>query len=137
MHTGFVICVGNPFDGLKLYGAADGFPFTDHDEAVEIAEKLFKADEWCVVGINSVADIVGGAGTWVECERCEEEYDEDTGEGYCGLCPECADATDSSYVCLQCAWGGCIDDFTGGYKKNAGTLTCPNCRSTDIYKDDV
>ena len=25
------------------------------------------------------------------CERCGEVYDEAGGDGYCGLCPSCAD----------------------------------------------
>jgi rubredoxin len=25
------------------------------------------------------------------CERCGEVYDEASGDGYCGLCPSCAD----------------------------------------------
>lgn len=28
------------------------------------------------------------------CERCGQVYDEAKGDGYCGLCPPCADATD-------------------------------------------
>jgi len=28
------------------------------------------------------------------CRACEEVYDEGTGEGYCGLCPSCADASE-------------------------------------------
>lgn len=26
-----------------------------------------------------------------DCERCGTTYDEACGEGYCGLCPDCAD----------------------------------------------
>lgn len=29
-----------------------------------------------------------------DCECCGETYDETSGEGYCGLCPSCADATE-------------------------------------------
>jgi predicted Zn-ribbon and HTH transcriptional regulator len=30
----------------------------------------------------------------VDCERCGLVYDEACGEGYCGLCPTCADETE-------------------------------------------
>lgn len=29
-----------------------------------------------------------------DCERCGDAYDEANGDGYCGLCPACADATE-------------------------------------------
>jgi hypothetical protein len=28
------------------------------------------------------------------CDRCRKVYDEASGDGYCGLCPSCADATE-------------------------------------------
>lgn len=30
-----------------------------------------------------------------ECETCSDPYDEAAGDGYCGLCPSCADTTDA------------------------------------------
>lgn len=30
----------------------------------------------------------------VECSECGEIYDEARGDGYCGLCPSCADASE-------------------------------------------
>lgn len=30
----------------------------------------------------------------IKCYRCGKEYDEDKGDGYCGLCPKCADETE-------------------------------------------
>lgn len=36
----------------------------------------------------------------VVCERCGERYDEERGDGYCGLCPSCADATEPN--CVEC-----------------------------------
>lgn len=58
METGWMICVGNPVDGFKFYGGADGSPFGFHDEAVEAAERHFgkDADPWCIVPLNSVSD---------------------------------------------------------------------------------
>jgi hypothetical protein len=32
--------------------------------------------------------------TAIVCSRCSETYDETRGDGYCGLCPACADATE-------------------------------------------
>jgi len=29
------------------------------------------------------------------CDRCGDVYDEARGDGYCGLCPSCADATET------------------------------------------
>lgn len=31
----------------------------------------------------------------VTCERCGATYEEERGDGYCGFCPSCADATDN------------------------------------------
>lgn len=31
---------------------------------------------------------------WHACDRCEEWYEEAKGDGYCGLCPKCADETE-------------------------------------------
>lgn len=56
METGWLICIGNPFDGLKLYGGSNGLPFDSHDEAVDAAEKSHFG-EWLVVGINSISDL--------------------------------------------------------------------------------
>lgn len=32
----------------------------------------------------------------VRCDRCGQPYDEAAGDGWCGLCPECADRTEVS-----------------------------------------
>lgn len=39
-------------------------------------------------------DNIEGMATPVECRRCQEFYDEARGDGYNGLCPSCADATE-------------------------------------------
>ena len=52
----FVIAVGNPFDGITLFGSERGaMPFEDHDEAVEYAEKNF-SNEWWIVEVISAKD---------------------------------------------------------------------------------
>lgn len=57
METGWLICVGNPFDGIKLYGADNGLPFDDRDEAFDTAEKTdWGKEPWYIVGINSLSD---------------------------------------------------------------------------------
>jgi hypothetical protein len=40
------------------------------------------------------ADIAREALGWAVCLSCEEVYNEGTGEGYNGLCPSCADASE-------------------------------------------
>ena len=35
----------------------------------------------------------------IKCDRCGERYEEAKGDGYCGLCPKCADATQPCGVC--------------------------------------
>ena len=44
----------------------------------------------------------------VTCSRCGAVYDEATGDGYCGLCPECADATEP---CTWCGQAPCRCDY--------------------------
>lgn len=59
METGWLICVGNPADGFKLYGAADGAPFQDSDEAGEEADRHFGRgpESWRIVSVFSVSDL--------------------------------------------------------------------------------
>lgn len=50
----FVIAVGNPFDGIQLYGQSDGMPFPSHDDAAEHAERSFdNSGGWWIVPIQS------------------------------------------------------------------------------------
>jgi hypothetical protein len=51
----FVIAVGNPFEGLFLFGSQpDGRPFEDHDAAVEAAELHFEGDTWHIVHLDPI-----------------------------------------------------------------------------------
>lgn len=36
-----------------------------------------------------------------DCDRCGETYDEAKGDGYCGLCPECADADERGWLVVD------------------------------------
>jgi hypothetical protein len=49
----FVIAVGNPFEGLFLFGSdPNGQPFGDHEAAVEAAEERFEGDTWHIVQLE-------------------------------------------------------------------------------------
>jgi hypothetical protein len=52
METGWLICVGDPFSGLTLYGAPDGLPFDDQKEAIAVAELTFTNEMWCIAGVR-------------------------------------------------------------------------------------
>lgn len=45
----WVIAVGNPFDGLTLYG-----PYESAEIASETAEQQFSGEEWWVVELEAV-----------------------------------------------------------------------------------
>lgn len=66
------------------------------------------------------------------CDRCGRVYDEARGDGYCGLCPECADATDVLYRCQTCRHTGDIDDFTADDISDGVAKVCPACQGADI-----
>jgi hypothetical protein len=53
--TMFVIAIGNPFDGIRLFGQGDGTPFLSHDEAAEHAETEFDngGGDWWIVPIRT------------------------------------------------------------------------------------
>jgi hypothetical protein len=49
----FVIALGNPFEGLLLFGSdQDGQPFEDHEAAVRAAEEHFDGDTWYIVRLE-------------------------------------------------------------------------------------
>ena len=53
---------------------------------------------WCPDGYHDHADLpcscTPDCAAGSTCESCGDLYDETRGDGYCGLCPSCADATD-------------------------------------------
>lgn len=49
----YVICVGNPFDGMTVYGDKDGRPFEDGDVANEFAAEEYRGSDWWVLKIRS------------------------------------------------------------------------------------
>ncbi len=51
----FVICVGDPFDGMRLYGDDANEPFISHDEATIAAEELFRDEPWRIVPLGRVS----------------------------------------------------------------------------------
>jgi hypothetical protein len=68
------------------------------------------------------------------CDLCDEVYSE-CGDGYCGLCPECADRTDGDHYYQDCEYTGQYEDFnpTDG---NRTPLVCPSCGHTNIFKQE-
>jgi len=44
-----VIALGNPFDGMTIYG-----PFYDAELAVEYAEGNFQSDDWWIMDVEPV-----------------------------------------------------------------------------------
>ena len=49
MDKMYTIAVGNPFDGVTLYGM-----FEDPGSANEVAEREFPNDEWWIAPINNI-----------------------------------------------------------------------------------
>ncbi len=76
---------------------------------------------------------------FIECDRCHKRYDEAKGDGYCGLCPKCADETEPE-ACQKCGTGlvdGFCTDVTCPYsdRKQHEEFEeeeegCPNCDGT-------
>lgn len=60
---------------------------------------------------------------WTHCSRCRVRYDEGRGDGYCGLCPACADATEPA-DCDECGEPG-VDPTAKGAD---GRSVCDDCR---------
>jgi hypothetical protein len=44
--------VGNPFDGITLYGNHVGQTFKDGDETTDFADRIFQDEDWWVVAIE-------------------------------------------------------------------------------------
>jgi hypothetical protein len=55
-----------------------------------------------------------------DCDHCGVRYDESKGDGYCGLCPSCADATENEDTLTNAKWLiiGNEDDFCWVYWSN-------------------
>ena len=85
------------------------------------------------------------------CDRCGETYDEAKGDGYCGLCPSCADATEPN-ICPTCDAGDPTNVVTecscsDGDREPGDPLTdecshkinedCMSCVSCGACREDV
>lgn len=68
-----------------------------------------------------------------KCDTCRQYYEEG-GDGYCGLCPGCADKAypaDQTWHCQNCGHEDAEDEFFGTEVDHA---LCPKCgNSTDVF----
>ncbi len=51
-EIGYVVAVGNPFDGLTMYGDPEGGVWEDANDAAEFASEEFRKDVWHIVTIH-------------------------------------------------------------------------------------
>jgi hypothetical protein len=51
MKDGYLICIGDPFNGMTLYGPGGGLMFDSRDAAIAMAENEF--DEWQIVVVGT------------------------------------------------------------------------------------
>ena len=80
----------------------------------------------------SVDNVTPAMSCPVSCEICQEVYDEVKGDGYCGMCPACADASEIPYYCESCGFQSRQEDFWPS-NGNPAPLVCPRCGRTNCF----
>lgn len=91
-HDKFLRCplcgeTWNPSDAEDYEVYEDG----EHDVTCQHCDFEFRVQTHVSWTFTSPARVPEG--TW-RCDRCKKLYNEAKGDGYCGLCPKCADETE-------------------------------------------
>jgi hypothetical protein len=94
---------GDCYDGSRWYvlfidmDGGDGHILTECEQG--FVDVLTYSDEQIMEAWHIIA---AECEKWnedmVPCARCSSVYDETAGDGYCGLCPRCADQTEREMV---------------------------------------